>query len=465
MGEQALEAGKLVEMSPNEVFSMAPGDVEDLRLHLVRQRFDMLRPAVSMLDSLASNQKLDSIESLNDAVPLLFQHTVYKSYPLSILENGRFDRLTGWLGALTAHDLSGFDASACTSIDEWLARLDAETPMRLVHTSGTGGKLSFIPRSTAEAMSFENAWYQHHQPFGDEPPVPLKGTGMPLLAFGYRYGYNASQRRFEALVTSVAGAEDRCLALFPVQLSADLLSLSGRLAAAEASGDMSAAKVSPSLIARRDEFLKMQQDRPRYAREFVIEAAERFRGQRVVMTGTLSAYLDVMTQAEELGLSSLFAPTSVITAGGGFKGRTDIPADWESRLTAVLGLREIPFTYGMTELMAYMKACPRGNFHLPPYVAPYVLDPDDSTPSPRTGVSTGRFAFVDLLASSYWGGFVTGDKVTLHWDDECGCGRLGTWIDPVIERYMTLRGGDDKISCARVGEAHDQALEYLLSAI
>jgi hypothetical protein len=465
MRNQGLEAEKLVEMTPNEIFSLPPLDVEAIRLRLVQQRFDSLRPKVAVLDRLATNQTMDSIDKLDDAVPLLFQHTVYKSYPLSLLENGRFDRLTKWLDALTSHDLSGFDASTCTSIDEWLARLDAETPMRLVHTSGTGGKLSFLPRSVAEALPFENAWYQHHQPFGDEQPVPLKGTGMPLLAFGYRHGYNASQRRFEALVKNVSGSEDRCLALFPVRLSADLLSLAGRLAAAEANGEPADARITPSLLARRDEFLTMQRDRSKYARDFVIEAAERFRGERVVMTGTLSAYLDVMTQAEALGLSNLFAPTSVITAGGGFKGRTDIPADWEPRLNAVLGLTEIPFTYGMTELMAYMKACPNGNFHLPPYVLPYVLDPDDSTPSPRTGVSTGRFAFVDLLASSYWGGFITGDKITMHWDDPCGCGRLGCWIEPVIERYSALRGGDDKISCARVGDAHEQALEYLLSAI
>lgn len=465
MSEPTFTAEQLVELAPNDLFAIGPAEVDELRLQLVRERFDSLRPTISVLDRLAVNQQLESIGELDDVVPLLFQHTIYKSYPMSLLEKGRFDRLTAWLQALTAVDLGGFDASTCNSIDEWLGRLDRETPMRLVHTSGTGGKLSFIPRSDAEQLPFENAWYQHHQPFGDEPPVPLKGTGMALLAFGYRDGYNASQRRFDALVKSVAGSEDRCLALFPVRLSADLLSLAGRLAAAEASGDVKATEVPPALLARRDEFLQMQLDRPKYAREFVQTAAERFRGERVVMTGTLSAYLDVMAQAEELGLTNLFSPASVITAGGGFKGRTDIPEDWEPRLCTVLGLNEIPFTYGMTELMAYMKACPQGNFHVPAYVLPFVLDPDTSAPLPRTGAATGRFAFVDLLASSYWGGFITGDQITLHWDDACGCGRAGNWIEPVIERYSALRGGDDKISCARVGDAHDQALDHLLAAI
>src|SRR3546814_15619568 len=79
--------------------------------------------------------------------PLLYPHTVYKSYPISYLERARFDKLTKWLGGLTTVDISNVNASGIESIDDWLDLLDAETPLTVAHTSGTTGKLSFVPRT------------------------------------------------------------------------------------------------------------------------------------------------------------------------------------------------------------------------------------------------------------------------------------------------------------------------------
>ncbi|MBK7318856.1 hypothetical protein [Candidatus Villigracilis affinis] len=56
-----------------------------------------------------------------------------------------------------------------------------------------------------------------------------------------------------------------------------------------------------------------------------------------------------------------------------------------------------------------------------PWNIPMVLDPD-GTPLPRRGVQTGRAGYFDLLAQTYWGGILTGDRITVHYDEECGCG-------------------------------------------
>jgi hypothetical protein len=58
------------------------GQLEELHLAGLRKRFGELRPAVTVLDRLARENGIESIDSLQDAVPLLFPHTVYKSYPL-----------------------------------------------------------------------------------------------------------------------------------------------------------------------------------------------------------------------------------------------------------------------------------------------------------------------------------------------------------------------------------------------
>ena len=105
--------------------------------------------------------------------------------------------------------------------------------------------------------------------------------------------------------------------------------------------------------------------------------------------------------------------------------------------------------------------CENNHYHIAPWIIPFVLDPDTSAILPRTGSVTGRFAYYDLLPDTHWGGFVTGDEVTMTFDRACGCGREGPYIDATIARYSEMRGGDDKISCAASAEAHEEAMDFL----
>src|SRR5690606_13371135 len=86
-------ADELVRLSNRDWWSVGQRDVDAFQLRLMRQRFSELRPNVVMLDKLATLQGVDTIESIDDVVPLLFQHTAYKSYPMSLLEKGRFRQL------------------------------------------------------------------------------------------------------------------------------------------------------------------------------------------------------------------------------------------------------------------------------------------------------------------------------------------------------------------------------------
>jgi hypothetical protein len=106
-----------VEGRYDEGHAFSREQVEQLHLSGLRLRFGQLRGKVAVLDRLATEQGITQIDSLDDAVALLFPHTVYKSYPLSILERNQFDRLTRWLGGLTSVDLGGVDVSGVESID------------------------------------------------------------------------------------------------------------------------------------------------------------------------------------------------------------------------------------------------------------------------------------------------------------------------------------------------------------
>ena len=136
-------AGDLLALSrvhQRDLYAHTAQDVEAYRLAELKARFDELQPRVGALRKLAQLQGVSRIDSLDDAAPLLFQHTVYKSYPMAFLEKGRFDALTKWFGQLTAHDLSKVDASGCKFVDEWLLLLQNTTPLKPIHTTGTSGK-------------------------------------------------------------------------------------------------------------------------------------------------------------------------------------------------------------------------------------------------------------------------------------------------------------------------------------
>jgi hypothetical protein len=445
-------------MSANDVYSIEPVEVERYRLEAARERFAKLRDEVPLLDRLATFQKLDRVETIDDVVPLVFQHTVFKSYPLAVLERSRFDLLTEWVDKLTSHDLSSVDVSNCDTITGWILELERQSPMRLEHTSGTGGVISIMPRSTSEAERMLSCWYFMHDGVGQQPSYDLKT--MPIVFFGYKNGLGKIQRKLRTHFALTPGTEDRTLCLYESPWDADLLSAAGRLKSADEQGK----PVDDVLESRRADLLEGEQLRRQDVTRFLDRVEAEVAGQVCAGQGAWSDFLAASLAAEARGMSAVFDPSSPINPGGGFKGGfktvDSIPDDWYERICAFLGFRELFFTYGMTEIIPDIRSCPQHRIHMPPFIVPFVVDPDDSTPRPRQGIQTGRFLFLDLLAESYWGAFATGDEVTIHWDEQCPCGRRGAFLEDRVERYVFKRG-NDKIPCARVPDAHERAVEFL----
>ena len=70
-------------------------DVERLQLAALQLRFAQMKDSVAALERLAKKQEVTRIDSFGDALPLFFDHRVYKSYPLSLIENARFPQAHG----------------------------------------------------------------------------------------------------------------------------------------------------------------------------------------------------------------------------------------------------------------------------------------------------------------------------------------------------------------------------------
>jgi hypothetical protein len=459
-----LDAAQLVGLTPNELWSIPSADIQGLQLAGLRARFDQLVTRIPALGRLASEQKIERISRLDDAAPLLFRHNVYKSYPLSFLEKSDFTRLTRWLDGLTAFDLSKLDPSKCESIDEWIQFLDSNTEIRVIHSSGTSGKLSFLPRSEGEFAQLHLKW-QHHffEGFGAEGEHVVEGIeGLPVITPSYRFGALGQQRMIEHIAKYWhRGRAVPVIALHPTRMSADALSLGGRLLAAEAKGELGRLQLSPKLLARRDEFLAESKDLPARMEKF-LDAIARLQGERVILLGLAGQYYDLAVAGNKRGMNHMFAADSLISMGGGNKNRA-LAEGWEKMLFDFLG-RPVRDAYGMSEIMAGTRKCPQGNYHIQPWVILYLVDHASGQVLPRTGTQTGRLGVFDLLPSTYWGGFLTGDEITITFDEaaRCGCGRIGPYLHANLRRYSEQEGGDDKITCAGAPQAHDNAVQYLI---
>ena len=87
-------------------------------------------------------------------LPLLFEHTIYKSYPSFLLENGEYGKMTRWLDRLTPYDLSKVDCSGCDVIHGWLDMIAAVTELDPITSSGTTGTMSFTPKDRSDWRTF-----------------------------------------------------------------------------------------------------------------------------------------------------------------------------------------------------------------------------------------------------------------------------------------------------------------------
>jgi hypothetical protein len=437
-----------------------PARLAELQLSALRLRFDALRDRVPVLTAMAEEQGVTAIEQLDDIVPLLFQHSVYKSYPASLLERSRFGALTRWLDRLTSLDLAGVDADRCDSIDAWLDCLDAETDLRVVHSSGTTGNLSLLPRSVIEwrqlARAARPGLYQFTDPEDErDHSGELFHIVWPTFRTGRTHITRLADYAFEVLA---GGRNERFHALNPGHLSADAMFVAGLIQRAALRGEQPP-ELNPSLAARREEFLEAQRHLGADLSSLFDQLASDLHGERIWICGTWHLLYPVATQGLNRGLVNAFGPNTTVTAGGGAKGHV-MPDDWEQVVRRFIGVPNIQHVYGMTEITAMHKLCANGRYHFEPWIIPFVLDPDDGRPLPRNGTHTGRAAILDLMASTYWGGFITGDEVTIDWTP-CACGQTTTHIARRIERYSEQQGGDDKITCLASENAHRAALDLL----
>jgi len=437
-------------------------EVEAMQLRGLQQRFAQLRDQIPMLKKLADGQGIEHIDCIDDVVPLLFEHTMYKSYPPSLLDNNKWAQIAKWMGKLVTPDiaasLAAADYSACEGLDDFFEVVGREVPqLRLGHSSGTSGTISFLPHSVSEAIKSTLA----RRLFIWDMDGPVAEPPELHVAYPYfRRGYATHLRGNDYTVKYVLKGEEYFHAAYPTLMSSDVLYLGAKIRAAQAKGTLDRLTISPKLRAKKAEYDKLLADMPQHLENFFQTIAEELKGKRIFVWGTWNLLHGMATAGLKHGLEGVFAADSFINTGGGAKG-LEQPPGWREDILRFTGARRLHELYGMTEVLASHFMCEHGNYHLAPTAVPYLLDPETSQPLPREGRVTGRAAFFDLGADSRWGGFITGDEITIDWSTPCGCGRPSAYVLPLIQRYSELQGGDDKITCAASANVHAEAMDFL----
>lgn len=431
-------------------FDYSHAELRAAQIEALDERFQERRARIKLLAHRAAQAGIEAIRAREDAVPLLFPHTAYKSYPESLLIEGRWDRLGKWLGTVSSHLVTPIETAGIRDIDDWIARLEARGHY-VSCSSGTTGKSAMLMASAAD-MDWSRrdtvnvfAWGSRVRPQNDRrmmglAPIAQVPKNMVIAeaqeaAFG-----DPARERYRLNVPPITIGQLTKMVVLRKKM-ADGTALPDELASFE--------RTSQERQARLDR-----------AMQEAAEAMVRYRGEKLFISGMWNALYQIAKLVRDMGYSGAdFHPDNCIYVGGGLK-RAQLPADYQQFVHETFNIppsRNFQ-NYSMQELNSGMPKCQKGGrYHVPPWVVPFVLDESGDALLPHEhGEVEGRAAFFDLALDGRWGGVITGDRIALDFSP-CACGHKGPSIRDNIARYADLKG-DDKIGCAGTVDAYVRGL-------
>lgn len=454
----------LFDRSVTQADSVDRDTLAEIQHRAMRKRFAEHYEGIEMLRKLADRHRITAVDEFDDLVPLMFPHTAFKAYPASLLVDKRFGTLAKWLDKQTVFDVGNVDMAGCSGLTEFVERLDDQTEVNVLTSSGTTGTMSLIPKSKVmTAYNMTEVWHRYmFQEFGTEPTPEQDAAVVDVVWPTFSKGTVGVMRTIPQLVDAFCGGdESRFHALYDFGVDSDLLVLASQLRIAAAKGELDRVEIDPELWARKEAWEARIATMPEDMNRFLVQMTEELAGERVFMIGSAQQLYDMASAGLARGARGVFAPDSVILTGGGMKGAV-LPEDWLDAVHEFLGVERLRKGYGFSEGGAFHWRCEHDRYHVMPWVIPFVLDPDTSEPLPRKGEVTGRGAFYDLLSDSHWGGVITGDEVTIDFDTPCPCGRTSVHIADTVIRYSEKAGADDdRITCNATQSFADEAVDFM----
>ncbi|MEU4650285.1 hypothetical protein [Nocardia fluminea] len=431
-------------------FDHSSADLRKTQITALDERFQQRRDRIALLGHRARESGISAIGDRADMVPLLFPHTAYKSYPESFLTEGRWDRLTRWLGTVSPYPIGPIETADLTDIDDWVARL-SEHGHYVSCSSGTTGKSAMLV-ATERDMDWSRRDTVDVFRWGSGV-IPARDRRMVGIATTAAVPKNQIIGRAQHDAFGDPAKERVGLPIPPITIGALTRMTVLRKKVADGTAQ-------PDELVEFERTSRQRQEALDKALVTVAETLVKYRGDKLFLSGMWSALHQVAGLVRDMGYSGPdFHPDNCLYVGGGLK-RSQLPPDYRKFVHQTFGISaERDFqNYSMQELNSGMPKCGKGNrYHIPPWVVPFVLDEAGETLLPHSrGEIEGRAAFFDLSLDGRWGGIITGDKISLDFD-RCACGSKGPSVRDNVVRYADLPG-DDKIGCAGTVDAYVRGL-------
>ncbi|WP_280464096.1 hypothetical protein [Nocardia carnea] len=434
---------------PNR-FDHSAAELRDVQIAALNERFQQRRERIGLLNHRAGEAGIAEVGRFEDAVALLFPHSVYKSYPEKFLTEHRWDRLGKWLGTLSSHPIGPVETGDIAGIDLWIERL-RDAGHYVSCSSGTTGKPAMLLASEADmAWSRRDtvnlfAWGSGVQPARDRR---MMGLGMTALVPKNVIIGEAQQEAY-----GDPGKQRFRLPIAPLTVEA----MTGQVRLRRKITDGTAL---PEELAAYERISAQRQEELDRALIAGADAMIEHRSEKLYISGLWNTLYQVAALVRKRGFAAAdFHPGNCIYVGGGLK-RAQLPSDYREFVYETFNIppgREFQ-NYSMQELNSGMPKCRGGNrYHVPPWIVPFVLDDaGDTLLSHGAGEVEGRAAFFDLSLDGRWGGIITGDRIVVDFRP-CACGNAGASIADSIVRYADI-AGDDKIGCAGTADAYVRGL-------
>jgi hypothetical protein len=409
------------------------------------RRFQERRAQVPLLAKRAAEEGVAEIRSLEDLIPVLFPHTIYKSYPESFVDRGKWKQMNRWLDSLSARRVD-IDVDGVEDVDGWIDRLASAGHFVSV-SSGTTGKSSFLNKSQGD----RDATTQNQLDALGEVGV-LPDHSWHFVPLAPDTGNPSARVMHDVFLEHVARPDNIPYFTSGTVAGGQHSSIARMISLRRAIADGTAA---PSDVAAADEdAARRRADTDallaHYADQMLDHRDERF---------FIGSYMALAWRFAEVLRARGVAPGDLTGANalfiaGGTKG-ADLPPDHERQILAALHVDQGRFLhrYSMQELNVGLAKCVAGRYHPAPGLVLLVLDEPGETMAPVSdGQVEGRAAFFDFTIDGRWGGTISGDRVRVD-VDTCACGRPGPTVAADIVRYSNLADGD-KITCAGAMDAY-----------
>jgi hypothetical protein len=333
---------------------------------------------------------------------------LFKSYDAAWGGERDFAALSRWLGEVGAEAVPS-TAAAARDVDDWLERLEA-SGLHVLYSSGTSGKLSFVPRGDAswDAYRGNGPSYLMHR---------VQRLGIDLSAMdGAVLGFRGGRMGIQQAGVELSRYLPTMRYLYDWEIRAETLRTLLTPAAVGA----------PTAVG---------QDHA-YWRFLAALRRSSDAGRAVWLFGAPYQVQRLCALMQAVDAPPL-RPGSVVTLGGGwksFEGERVERSTLSALIEATLGVPadRVLEAYAMVELNTPLMRCPEGRYHVPPILEPWVFD-ETLSPRPPEDDVTGTFGFMDPTATSYPAFLATGDQVRLV-RAPCPCGLVGPAVVGEVRR-------------------------------